>query len=232
MAAASPNESIAVVAIGQYIGEGFNFPRLDTLLLAMPISFSTSVEQYAGRLNRDYEGKKDVIVFDYIDQHIAKLERMYHKRLRTYKQIGFEVCPQVIDSQQVDNSIFGYDGYLDTYRADLMSAACEIIISSPYMSSTKIYDLIERIKVSQERGVKINVLTLAPESCSDDISSHHSKMIETLQNAGIRVRTSENCHERFAIIDRKIVWYGSMNLLSKEKQDDNLMRIESEEIAQ
>ena len=58
MAAVPSVESMLAVAIGQYIGEGFNYPRLDTLLLAMPISFEGNVEQYAGRLNRDYEGKK------------------------------------------------------------------------------------------------------------------------------------------------------------------------------
>ena len=62
MLAVGREETMIVVAIGQYIGEGFNYPRLDTLLLAMPISFEGNVEQYAGRLNRDYEGKKDVII--------------------------------------------------------------------------------------------------------------------------------------------------------------------------
>ena len=84
---------------GMIIVEGFNYPRLDTMLLAMPISFEGNVEQYAGRLNRDYDGKKDVIIFDYIDQHIPVLERMYHRRLRTYKKIGFEVCSEVMDKQ-------------------------------------------------------------------------------------------------------------------------------------
>lgn len=58
MAAVPPDESIILVAIGKYIGEGFNYPRLDTLLLAMPISWQGNVEQYAGRLNRDYRTKK------------------------------------------------------------------------------------------------------------------------------------------------------------------------------
>lgn len=80
--AVSETDTLIVVAIGKYIGEGFNLPRLDTLLLAMPISWQGNVEQYAGRLNRDYDGKQDVIIFDYIDAHVPTLERMYHKRLR------------------------------------------------------------------------------------------------------------------------------------------------------
>lgn len=68
-------DTLIVVAIGKYIGEGFNLPRLDTLLLAMPISWQGNVEQYAGRLNRDYDGKQDVIIFDYIDAHVPTLEQ-------------------------------------------------------------------------------------------------------------------------------------------------------------
>ena len=52
----------------------------------MPISWQGNVEQYAGRLNRDYDGKQDVIIFDYIDAHVPTLELMYHKRLRAYRQ--------------------------------------------------------------------------------------------------------------------------------------------------
>lgn len=73
----------------------------------------SNVEQYAGRLNRDYEGKKDVIIFDYIDQYVPMLERMYHKRLRTYKRIGFEVCSKVTDSQVVAFSVHNSE-ILDT----------------------------------------------------------------------------------------------------------------------
>ena len=74
------------------IGEGFDFPRLDTLIMATPVLFRSVVEQYTGRLNRNYAGKKDVIVFDYVDSHIPMFERMYGKRLKAYKQIGYEIC--------------------------------------------------------------------------------------------------------------------------------------------
>ena len=98
--AVTETDTLIVVAIGKYIGEGFNLPRLDTLLLAMPISWQGNVEQYAGRLNRDYDGKQDVIIFDYIDAHVPTLERMYHKRLRAYRQIGFEICANLQAAQE------------------------------------------------------------------------------------------------------------------------------------
>ena len=85
-------ETLVLVATGSLVGEGFDFPRLDTLIMATPVSFQSVVEQYAGRLNRDYEGKTKVIVYDYVDSHIAMFDKMYAKRLKAYKQIGYEVC--------------------------------------------------------------------------------------------------------------------------------------------
>lgn len=83
------DESMILIATGQKIGEGFDFPRLDVLMLAAPVSFEGRLEQYVGRLNRDYEGKAAVYVYDYIDTHIKVFDNMYTKRLRTYKRIGF-----------------------------------------------------------------------------------------------------------------------------------------------
>jgi len=70
---ASPLESLILVATGQIIGEVFNLPRLDTLMLAAPVSFAGRLEQYVGRLNRDYEEKSNVVVYDYVDSHLPVL---------------------------------------------------------------------------------------------------------------------------------------------------------------
>ena len=85
-------ETLILVATGSLIGEGFDYPRLDTLFMAMPVSFESIVTQYAGRLNRDYVGKENVIVYDYVDSHIPMFDNMYAKRLKAYKQIGYDVC--------------------------------------------------------------------------------------------------------------------------------------------
>ena len=231
MAAIGRDESMIMVATGQYIGEGFNYPRLDTMLLAMPISFEGNVEQYAGRLNRDYEGKKDVIIFDYIDQHIPVLERMYHRRLRTYKKIGFEVCSEVVDKQEVSNSIFNSLGYWEVFEKDVHSAAKSIVISSPFLSSRKVEWLVDRSETLQKRGVTITVFSLKPEDYPEDGREHHTDLLERLASAGICVKTQNHCHERYAVIDQSLVWYGSMNLLSNSKEDDSLMRIVSPSIA-
>ena len=231
MLAVGREESMMMVATGQYVGEGFNYPRLDTMLLAMPISFEGNVEQYAGRLNRDYDGKKDVIIFDYIDQHIPVLERMYHRRLRAYKKIGFEVCSEVVDKQEVSNSIFDGLGYWTVFEKDVLSVAKSIVISSPFLSSRKVEWLVEQSETLQKRGVTITVFSLRPDEYPEDGREHHTDLLRRLASAGVCVKTQSHCHERYAVIDQSLVWYGSMNLLSNSKEDDSLMRIVSPSIA-
>ncbi len=81
---------IAVVATGSYIGEGFDWPQLDTLFLAFPIAFKGRVVQYVGRLLRTHVGKLDVELHDYVDDRVPVLARMHDKRLRPYATLGFD----------------------------------------------------------------------------------------------------------------------------------------------
>ncbi len=231
MAAVRADESLVLVAIGQYVGEGFNYPRLDTMLLAMPISFEGNVEQHAGRLNRDYEGKKDAIIFDYIDQHVPTLKRMYYKRLRAYKKIGYEVCSEVTDKQEVANSIFDSQNYFDVFEKDVVSASKSIVISSPSFSFKKVNWLCAESEHLQLRGVSVVVLTLDPEDYPEDGRDQHKSHIEHLVSSGVNVIPRHKYRERFAIIDKSLVWYGSMTLLSNEKDDDSLMRINNPAVA-
>jgi len=80
-----------LLATGSYIGEGFDDSRLDTLFLTMPISWRGTLQQYVGRLHRIHHNKKVVRVFDYVDELVPMLGRMYEKRLRGYRAIGYEM---------------------------------------------------------------------------------------------------------------------------------------------
>ncbi len=81
----------AVVATGKYIGEGFDLPRLDTLFLAMPIAWKGSLAQYAGRIHRESTGKDKVTIFDYVDASLPMLQRMFNKRKKGYKAMGYQI---------------------------------------------------------------------------------------------------------------------------------------------
>ena len=81
------------MATGSYLGEGFDLPGLDTLVLAFPVSFKGKVIQYVGRLLRSDPAKTDIAVYDYQDPHVTVLVAMARKRLPTYKRLGF-LAPQ------------------------------------------------------------------------------------------------------------------------------------------
>ena len=80
-----------LLATGSYIGEGFDDSRLDSLFLTVPISWRGTLQQYVGRLHRIHHGKKVVRVFDYVDARVPMLCRMYEKRLKGYRAIGYEI---------------------------------------------------------------------------------------------------------------------------------------------
>ena len=91
LAAVPDGESRVILATGSYIGEGFDDARLDTLFLAMPISWKGTLQQYAGRLHRLHDNKRVVQVYDYIDNGVPMLARMYARRLRGYSAIGYAI---------------------------------------------------------------------------------------------------------------------------------------------
>lgn len=84
-------EERIIVATGRYLGEGFDDARLDTLFLALPVSWRGTLAQYAGRLHRLHDMKKGVIIYDYADLEVAMLAKMYQRRCRGYRAIGYEI---------------------------------------------------------------------------------------------------------------------------------------------
>lgn len=78
-----------VLATGRYVGEGFDDARLDTLFLAMPVSWKGTLIQYAGRLHRHHPRKAEVRIYDYVDREVPMLLRMFERRLTTYRAIGY-----------------------------------------------------------------------------------------------------------------------------------------------
>jgi superfamily II DNA or RNA helicase len=90
LAAIPADQPRVLVATGRYIGEGFDDPRLDTLFLALPVSWRGTLVQYAGRLHRLHPGKAEVRIYDYVDRRVPLLARMWERRLRGYRAIGYE----------------------------------------------------------------------------------------------------------------------------------------------
>lgn len=225
------SDSLILVGTGSLLGEGFDFPRLDTLFMATPVSGENVVEQYVGRLNRDYDGKENVIVYDYVDSHIPKFNKMYAARLKAYKKIGYELCVNMDGEKQKANAIYDIENYSETYWKDLEEANSAVVVSSPRLNNQKVDRIINMLGKRRELGVKVTIVTWHPDAYKYGKDDVRMELMERLRKAGFEIRLVEESCEHYAVIDNEIVWYGSVNLLSKEDAEDNLMRVCSKDIA-
>ena len=224
------DESMILVATGSLVGEGFDYPRLDTLFMATPVSFRGVVEQYAGRLNRDYVGKENVIIYDYVDNHIPMFDNMYMKRLKAYKQIGYELSGGLKVEKQTANAIYEGDNYREIFHRDLIDANKNVIISSPAISGPKVNELINMLREKQMAGVQVTIVTWTPDSYGFGDAAYWMQLHEDMRSTGFYIKTVEEHCDRFAVIDQEVVWYGNINLLAKDRADDSIMRVMSKEI--
>jgi superfamily II DNA or RNA helicase len=104
LAAIPSDEPRLVLATGRYIGEGFDDARLDTLFLAMPVSWKGTLVQYTGRLHRLYAGKTEVRIYDYVDREVPMLLRMFEKRLRGYRAIGYARGSATVEYEELNTA--------------------------------------------------------------------------------------------------------------------------------
>ena len=222
--------NIILVATGHFIGEGFDEPRLDTLFLAMPISWKGTLQQYAGRLHRLYESKKEVKIYDYVDIQVKMLEKMYQKRLNGYASMGYKAKGEEIDDTPLD-IIFDKDNFLPVFNQDINTAKKEILIVSPFVRKMRTLQMTKHLKVVLEKNVRILVVTRPKEDFKPKDHATIQRTLNLLTDCGANVVFKSNIHQKFAVMDQKVVWYGSINLLSYGSAQESIMRIESANIA-
>jgi superfamily II DNA or RNA helicase len=223
------NKQLTLVATGRYIGEGFDEPRLDTLFLTMPISWKGTLQQYAGRLHRLFEDKKEVQIYDYVDTHVRALEKMYNKRLNGYASIGYKAKGGGIEADTVD-VIFDNSNFLPVYNNDIVSAEREILIVSPFITKRRTLHMLQNLEVALRNNVRVLVVTRPIEDFGGNVPTTLLATLDLLKDTGVNVVFRSNIHQKFAIIDQRIVWYGSINLLSFGIAEESIMRLESPNI--
>ncbi len=224
------DKPLVLVATGKYIGEGFDEPRLDTLFLAMPISWKGTLQQYVGRLHRLYSSKKEVQVYDYVDIHVRMLEKMYNKRLNGYASFGYKTKSDGIPYES-SNFIYNKDSFLPVYNNDILNAEEEIFIVSPFVSRRRVEQMHEYFYETINKNIKIIVITRPYEDYKEDNRIKALRTIKILKDEGVKLLFKSNIHQKFAIIDERTVWYGSINLLSFGNAEESIMRLESSNIA-
>lgn len=221
-------DSYAIVATGKYIGEGFDLPQLDMLLLASPYSWEGVITQYSGRLHRESEGKSDVIVYDYVDTNVPMLERMYKKRLKTYAKLGYEIddAPDVRgpSARIITSSIWRAE-----FASDLARAEKDVVIAASYANPKLVETLLPNLHETIARGIKATVVMRKPRS--DRALALQPDIEAMLSSVGCETVISDAPLTGIAVFDSKIAWYGTLPLLAFAKDDDCSLRAESVEVA-
>ena len=229
------DKPVTIIATGRFIGEGFDEPRLDTLFLAMPISWKGTLQQYAGRLHRLFTGKKEALIFDYIDIHVRMFERMYNRRLSGYAAIGYKMKGELFtkSNQNEENVdiIFDKTNFYPVFSNDINRAKRETLIVSPFVTKRRTQQIIRELAPTLEKNVKVTFVTRPSGDYQNKDLTAWEEAVTQMKTAGIYLIFKTNIHQKFAIIDQKIVWYGSINLLSYGNAEESMMRIESNKIA-
>lgn len=226
----SPSEPLVIVATGKYVGEGFDYPRLDTLFLALPISWKGLVAQYAGRLHRENEGKKDVRIYDYIDIHEPVCDSMYRKRLKGYASIGYKTIikgqPTLFDNVNDiefsinEGQIFNGKTFFRPYKTDLGTAKHSVVLSSPKLYNAERNSLVEYLMNLSSQRIEVLVLTHTA-----------NEQTEYLQRKGLSVKIIPTLSLCTTIIDKTIVWYGAINALGYTSEEDNVIKVTDNNLA-
>ena len=216
------SEQLVIVATGKYVGEGFDYARLDMLFLVSPVAWKGIVAQYAGRLHREYEGKQDVQIYDYIDIRVPVCESMYRKRLKGYASIGYRIRNnEAFDSLfPITDVIYDGQNFEPLFISDLSKTKQSVVVSCPKVKIGRHPQIADRLADLMANGIEIVLYT--KEENDDAI---------LLQHQGISVIYNDHLSLHAAIIDKSTIWYGSVNILGYRSLEDNLIRFRNPEIA-
>lgn len=206
---------VLILSTGKYIGEGFDFPQLDTLILASPIAWKGNVIQYAGRVSRVHEGKTEIQIFDYVDFRIPVFVRMFGKRINAYRKLGLPISQY--GGQPREQLIYTPSTYWDVLKKDLGQEKGEIVFSIPYFVDHALRARLPFLTSLAGLNPKVTMILRARKT---------SRTTQMLQRIGITVQTTEEEIANFITIGDRIVWYGSIHLFGKIQSDDTLLRLE------
>ncbi len=216
------DEPLVVVATGKYVGEGFDLPRLDTLMLALPVSWKGLIAQYTGRLHRNYPGKSETRIYDYIDLRVPICDSMYRKRLHGYKAVGYSiaVANEGLFAEQITETIFDVSTFERPFHEDLSKARHSIVISTTRLRWHRTPRIIELLAAASLRGVSITIIIAETGHRESD-----------LQAMDFNIHHRPTYKMQCAVIDQRIGWYGSVNLVGRSLANSNVIRMVSSEFA-
>ncbi len=174
-----------ILSTGKYIGEGFDFPRLDTLVFASPVAWKGNIIQYIGRVSRTYRNKKEIRVIDFVDFKIPILMKMFSKRISTYNKLDFTILSN--HETPTEKVFFNTADFWSSFKIDVSEAKDVVIISNYHIKN-----ILEILNLSSQ-NIKIIFIT---------------KTIPQYSQKNIKFVKTKKDYPFIASIDNKILWHG------------------------
>jgi len=172
-----------------------------------------------------------VIIYDYVDFHVPMLENMYHKRIVGYASMGYQAM-SAGKPDESNNAIFDSRSFLPAFEKDVHAARQEIVIASPYMKKYRTVQMLRMLSAARINGARVTVITRPAEDYKLADQPGVPAMQKALTDAGVRLLKNPGLHQKFAVIDQSVVWYGNINLLGYGTAEESIMRLEQREIAE
>ncbi len=169
-------------------------------------------------MHQNYDGKQEVCVYDYADIFMPMLERMYHKRVREYAELGYTVKSS---DNETENIIFDTKTYSGKFSEDICRAVKKIVIPAPRLNKS----FVKKIMNTVDKNTDIKIVT------KTENNNVVSEILSSDENSNCEFIMYDNAFQSFAVIDRRIVWYGNINFLSYNYSEENAMRFISESVA-
>lgn len=142
-----------------------------------------------------------------------------------YKAKGEETMDAPLDI------IFDKDNFLPVFNQDIVTAKKEIVIVSPFVRIRRTHQMVQNLKISIAKSLRVIVVIRPKKDFPPKNNAAMQRALDLLIDSGVNVVFKSNIHQKFAVMDQKVVWYGSINLLSYGSAQESIMRIESSNIA-
>ena len=228
LAAFSLDSPFVLVGTESYLGEGFDEKRLDTLFVAAPMAFEGLVAQCVGRIQRDCEGKTDVVVYDYVDESIRMLDRMFRRRLKEYGRLGYTVGSPV--SEDVRGELVSREGFLQRLDADIEDSVKLVLIASSELHLNRLASVLKILVRVKEQGKRISVFLQKSNQDNTRKAEREERAVDLLTQQGIDVQVLDSC-PNLVILDGQTVWYGGMAPLAFPRKDEQVLRMSDSAVA-
>jgi len=155
---------------------------------------------------------------------------MYGKRLKGYAAIGYKAKVASFPEAPT-NIIFTKDNFFSVYLQDISMASKRLLIVSPFVTKKRMLQITEHFCEILKKQVEITIITRPAGDFKEGRRTSLEQIFKTVEEIGVRLIFKSNIHQKFAIIDDKTTWYGSINLLSFGYSEESIMRLESSSIA-